>query len=1286
VEDGILHQQGAQEPAPDKFTSLATIRMIGGLQTQRSPFAGIDTRSGIKFYGGKPDALIAGSNCEISNRLTLYRRPGLIAYGVSNIPSPVFFYDYELATTQDIILTIDTATSGGDNLAGSNGAVFNYSPTHSGIYINKSPLSKQTNFYDIVNTMYMGDGVDLFKNVGPNLLTQSNTFGIGAGTSFSVQSPWTEANLFAVTGGQPDPLGTDTATQIVWGTTGATAYLKQFAGGGDAVTGSVVPNYTPVASNTFTFSIWLKMDMAYAETVTIQIIDQSGTIASQVCPLTSSWVKWQVTGTMLSSSTQVGVAITDPTTANYMFIYGTQLEVGGPATTTQVTTTKPQGVYLWGIQAPVAAPTFTTTAAVGTFINGNPGKPWQPNFTYHVGDTIIDTNGNLQYATDAGIYPELNLVLSAAGNASMGSTIYTGVFPNGASNAYAGVNFTVTGFVAHTANNGFFLCTASTTTQLTLSNASGSAETHVAQAAASVPGTVAGESGSSAPLWNVNLDGITLDGIQNVLVQSTTSTAGTIGQGQTASLTMPSNVTANNSLVVAIYVSHPHSLMISDTQSNTYVNVLGSAKPPQWGSFVLYLYIVESANAGATTINVTGGGSTGTYMAAAELSDITGLDAGGSSVNSNESQGNGSSFFTTGGITTTNPNDLILTIGAFNTNSSSTVGAGSEVGDPPSTYEILTSDAGVPFNFGTTAVLFNMTMAILPVTVPDFYNPNWSIINSQRTAAIVGITASLKTSVGTLQWVNLGTTGAGLTTTLGYQYYIAYGNSYTGHLSNVSPISGNTGVIVGSEVVLSGAVRPMVVGAMPFTSALYNTDPQSDLIYVFRNTDGGPLWFQDAVFGNGAAAQAALLAANYPGLATTVTYSGSTFQYTDDVSDADLNTDIFAPIADLNSLPPAGLKNMDFFAGRMWASVGNLLYYSTGPDNAQLLGVEQNGVAAESWIGDNVVPFNSYITRIFGTSGGLLVATVTDLWFVTGQNLLQGGFNPQKILIGHGLRSYNALGVDGSTLYIYTSDREMLSLNPQSGSVEVGYPVGDTFELTYSPINAYLVRHVSGSRDNAVYFADGSSSWYRLNPNQQGASIAGEATPVWSPQANFTSTIGGIAAIASIETAAGVTQLLVGLPPLNASGIAQAGPVLVRSLSTFSDNGVPFNWTATVGSIMLATPGKVAETESVTTEMNNSGINGAYSTQCLVSVLLDEIAGSPENLPNSVNDPPAPLAPTVSVLGQRFYLNQADDCPVCRHIQITVSGGLNADTGGYATTQDELLGLSVRAALMPESL
>jgi hypothetical protein len=76
------------------------------------------------------------------------------------------------------------------------------------------------------------------------------------------------------------------------------------------------------------------------------------------------------------------------------------------------------------------------------------------------------------------------LTLSAAAAASGGQTVYTGTisgFPAG--QTPVGQSFVVAGFTAHTSNNGTFLCTAFTSTTLTLVNVGGLAETHAATAA-----------------------------------------------------------------------------------------------------------------------------------------------------------------------------------------------------------------------------------------------------------------------------------------------------------------------------------------------------------------------------------------------------------------------------------------------------------------------------------------------------------------------------------------------------------------------------------------------------------------------------------------------------------------------------------------------------------------------------------------------------------------------------------------------------------------------------------
>lgn len=93
------------------------------------------------------------------------------------------------------------------------------------------------------------------------------------------------------------------------------------------------------------------------------------------------------------------------------------------------------------------------------------------------------------------------LVLTAAAAAVNGATAYTGTITGGAANALIGKEYVVAGFT-NAANNGTFVATASTATVLTLSNASGAAETHAGtatdQAAVAVyTGTITG-GGSSA--------------------------------------------------------------------------------------------------------------------------------------------------------------------------------------------------------------------------------------------------------------------------------------------------------------------------------------------------------------------------------------------------------------------------------------------------------------------------------------------------------------------------------------------------------------------------------------------------------------------------------------------------------------------------------------------------------------------------------------------------------------------------------------------------------------------
>ena len=95
-----------------------------------------------------------------------------------------------------------------------------------------------------------------------------------------------------------------------------------------------------------------------------------------------------------------------------------------------------------------------------------------PTISDNSGDSVAVTS-----VTETQTVETLSAVAASVG----GSAVYTGTISDGAANALVGYKFQVAGFVGAN-NNGTFLCTASTTTTLTLSNAAATLETHAATA------------------------------------------------------------------------------------------------------------------------------------------------------------------------------------------------------------------------------------------------------------------------------------------------------------------------------------------------------------------------------------------------------------------------------------------------------------------------------------------------------------------------------------------------------------------------------------------------------------------------------------------------------------------------------------------------------------------------------------------------------------------------------------------------------------------------------------
>ncbi|MHB8501519.1 MAG: phage head spike fiber domain-containing protein [Candidatus Acidiferrales bacterium] len=471
------------------------------------------------------------------------------------------------------------------------------------------------------------------------------------------------------------------------------------------------------------------------------------------------------------------------------------------------------------------------------------------------------------------------------------------------------------------------------------------------------------------------------------------------------------------------------------------------------------------------------------------------------------------------------------------TNTASTVdiyGAQLEVGGPATPAQLTTAQPQGVYLWGIVAPTATPTISSNSVSstwqASTAYTLGSAITDSNgnlqicTTAGTSGSThptwattfASTTADGATLVWTESGPNA--LSPQIGYQWLYAFLNNSTGHPSNVSPLSANTTTLANN------------LGVTYTIKGVGSTDPQVNMIALYRNTDGGPFFFQVATFANPA--------------------GGGTWTYVDSTLDVNLSS-IYAPVGLLNSPPPAGAVNPIWHGGRMWVSVGATLYYSTSVDNAALLNINQNGVVAESWFPLNTDPLDEPIIRSWSTSAGLLVETTSDVWLVSGNNL--SNFDPVKVLKGHGSLSYNASDMDGGTLWMYTSDRQFLSASSSAGSLEVGFPVGDVLQVNVDPAKAYVARHVSGSKDNALFLGDGVAGWYRCNPNQVGASVSGEQTVVWSPYAAITN---GLGAIASIETTPGVKQLLVG-----AQGVGGSVQVLGQLAGAGANFGSGAAWT-----------------------------------------------------------------------------------------------------------------------------
>ncbi len=489
-----------------------------------------------------------------------------------------------------------------------------------------------------------------------------------------------------------------------------------------------------------------------------------------------------------------------------------------------------------------------------------------------------------------------------------------------------------------------------------------------------------------------------------------------------------------------------------------------------------------------------------------------------------------------------------------------------------------------------------------------------------------------------------------------------------GTVTTAAPVTIISGSNAGAQVLLTIAIPP---GGF---------DPQFDTIEFYRSADGfatsGPYLFLTDIAIPPVGTLFAQIIDFMPDSATNLLPG--------------LNPLITAPISNANdpipgsygstqfvasslgsTTPKAGtaLQGVVYHQGRLWGFIGNSVFASGGPDTTT-----GNGMTA--WPPTYEFPFDSPIVLLVATATALLVFTTTDIQILAGGPAIADYYS-QLVGPGFGIDSQNAVALIAGLPYVFTSDRQFITIDPGGGFTRIGHPIGDKL-VSYDPSSVYVTWHSYGDLDHAVYISNGSTEWYRCDPNPTPDSqLTG---PVWSPRATIA---GGFKAMQSIVVSAGNRKMLI--------GPSSAGYILARdsTFTTFTDASSAYSSYFTMGNIVLAHPGQMAETAFIEADFSKVG------SQPSVFVLFDELGAyngaAFENISNEyVSDPPKLYGPgntPDTIWMNRYYFGQTtpdnggDETPTpawCKFLQLKV------DFGNTDTVQNEMLAFTIFGALYQE--
>src|SRR6266576_3613035 len=295
-----------------------------------------------------------------------------------------------------------------------------------------------------------------------------------------------------------------------------------------------------------------------------------------------------------------------------------------------------------------------------------------------------------------------------------------------------------------------------------------------------------------------------------------------------------------------------------------------------------------------------------------------------------------------------------------------------------------------------------------------------------------------------------------------------------GTVTTASPVTQTVGGNTGAQVKITGPG---------------STDPQFDTVVIFRSADGfqasGPFLFLTEINMPPRTANGGPGTWNVidfmPAQASSVTVAGVTtvlhgLDQTTSAPIANVNDPVpgsygstqFVPSAGNLTTPAAGtgLIGLVYHQGRLWGHIGNNVFASGGPDT------DPGNGFTNAWPPNQVFPFDSTVIRLIPTATALLVFTTTAVYLIVGGPDITTYYS-QLLAPGVGLLSWNAVTMVLGLPYLFSSDRQFITIDPSGGFTRIGHPIGDKLSA-FNPALAHVAYPSFGDAEHALFISDGS--------------------------------------------------------------------------------------------------------------------------------------------------------------------------------------------------------------------